>query len=122
MKFTFEADMVRGQCYRCPLWQEDYDEDGGWAEYCKLDHEVDAYDEDSDDCPLKEANEVVWHPFPKERPNENGDYLVTIRWKIAKGETYLTVGNASWMGYGWDMLDTEILAWSELPEPYKETT
>lgn len=115
MRFTFEADMVKGQCYRCPLWQEDYDEDGGWAEYCKLDHEVDAYDEDPSCCPLKESNEVVWHPYPEEKPTRRGNYLVTLN--VGGGKKMICTLCSPQTG---DFNTDSVLAWAELPEPYKE--
>lgn len=128
MKFTFESDMVRGQCYRCPLWQEDYDEDGGWAEYCKLDHEVDAYGEDPSCCPLKESNEVNWHPYPEEKPTPTEkDYnakpfLITIRQR--DGYEFVTISVYHFLLSVFEKVryygDSSITAWAELPKPYKK--
>lgn len=117
MKYIFESDMEKGQCYMCPMCKE---REIGYM--CAIDDCFVTAIEDPSECPLQESNEVVWHPFPKEKPNEDGDYLVTIQWNIPKGEPYRVVGNASWMGFGWDMSDTEILAWSELPRPYEEVS
>lgn len=61
--------------------------------------------------------QVDWHPYPEEKPKINVDYLVTY-----KGIGYgIRVGfdgwqtNESWASFK----DDEVIAWAELPEPYK---
>ena len=55
-----------------------------------------------------------WHPYPKEKPKKGGRYLVTCYYHTlnelsVKIDTYTK-------GFNY----TQIIAFSELPEPYKE--
>ena len=54
MKFTFEADMVKGQCYRCPFMVDSFFYDD---HRCSLNKEEVALTVDADECPLKEVEE-----------------------------------------------------------------
>lgn len=61
---------------------------------------------------------IEWHPYPKEKPKKSGDYLVSIKAgdKIFAYTAYwidsIGIFELRWIG--------RILAWAELPEPYKE--
>lgn len=106
MKFTFEADMVRGQCYCCPLL---YFDDEGF-EHCGLGRSITCLEVEPSECPLKEANEVNWHPYPEEKPTRSGFYLVTPKSGI--------VCSIPWVEeQGWS-ITVGIKAWAECPRPY----
>ena len=62
---------------------------------------------------------VDWHPYPENKPTEEDaykDFLLTIDAGLGP---FVTKGQ--WLSVGcWDAyLDIEVLAWAELPEPYK---
>lgn len=62
---------------------------------------------------------TVWHPYPDEKPpRKNTTYLVTQKsqWE----ETGIRVTTARWNVRTWQAVD--VIAWAELPEPYKENT
>lgn len=111
MKFTFEADMVRGQCYCCPIIY--YDDEG--FEHCGLDRSVTCLEVEPSECPLKEANEVAWHPYPKEKPPRKGVYFVCV---TEKGENQ--VDYLYYKGKEFIIFDDLIEAWAEIYVPYKE--
>ena len=60
-----------------------------------------------------------WHPFPGAKPDKRGRYLVTARCYAGARFTTMKVRvpNIEWF-LKEDGL--EIIAWAELPEPYKE--
>lgn len=67
----------------------------------------------------KEA--TTWHPFPKSKPKNDGEYLTTVLFKT--GDKYVISnywicngGNGKWV----DGFEHNIIAWAEQPEPYKE--
>lgn len=55
---------------------------------------------------------IVWHPYPKEKPPKEGLYLITLKFGNTKDVSmgYLTK----------DMNSNNLIAWAEIPEPYKE--
>ena len=59
---------------------------------------------------------TVWHPFPKEKPPEPLTwYLVTLQERKGK-RLYIDLWSGSfWLSTG----IRKIIAWAELPEPYK---
>lgn len=72
---------------------------------------------------------VDWHPFPKEKPKDDGYYIVTINpflnsypvvsdfWKsmtVCDEDFSKTETVSFWGTYG-----NQVLAWAELPEPYR---
>lgn len=62
-------------------------------------------------------NKVKWHPYPQEKPNEKDTYIVTLKF----GKDLLT-SITDWIpeqNTFWDFGDS-VVAWAELPEPYKE--
>ena len=74
--------------------------------------------------------EPHWIPVTKRLPEqaENNDYyLVTIQCEHVDGWDDYVTGIAEWTTHGWDSLscylgEIKVVAWSELPEPYKEVT
>ncbi len=71
---------------------------------------------------------VDWHPYPKEKPKDDGYYIVTINpflnsypvvsdfWKsmtVCDEDFSKTETVSFWERYG-----GQVLAWAELPEPY----
>lgn len=61
----------------------------------------------------KEA--TTWHPYPEDVPDMDKGYLVTIQNKI--GQFYTTMD--FWDKEGFVYRDKNVLAWAELPEPYR---
>ena len=58
---------------------------------------------------------IVWHPYPQEKPKSaRRFYLVTSPDVISNGIdiNYFTEFNR--------FVDKRVIAWAELPEPYKE--
>ena len=62
---------------------------------------------------------IEWHPYPQEKPEEYDEYLVTV-----KDEQDLFTFTTYWLPEGNTFIDfsRDIVAWAELPEPYKEQT
>ena len=61
-------------------------------------------------------NKVIWHPYPQEKPIKSGQYLVTVE------DTYNVIDFADYLSYDKQFLneiDEYVIAWAELPEPYK---
>ena len=60
-------------------------------------------------------NKVKWHPYPQERPVEDNDYLITVKYsrRARKVTTWDSVN-------GYFYIEGNVTAWAELPEPYKE--
>lgn len=60
---------------------------------------------------------IEWHPYPQEKPEEYDEYLVTV-----KDEQDLFTFTTYWIPEGNTFIDfsRDIVAWAELPEPYKE--
>ena len=66
--------------------------------------------------------QIVWHPYPKEKPTEDGRYLVTIRMFCRDGfdeeyERRFVQEDVFDLGYFWK---AGVIAWAELPKPYEE--
>lgn len=59
---------------------------------------------------------VEWHPYPKEKPSKSGDFLVTV--KKVECEIVMTRFYNDW-AEKFNFNDKQILAWAELPEPYR---
>lgn len=59
---------------------------------------------------------VDWHPYPEEKPDPYFTCLVTIHLphKNIVGCDYMTPHNGWWKNN-----DNEVIAWAELPEPYR---
>lgn len=63
---------------------------------------------------------VDWHPFPKEKPKKDGEYLVTC---VGIGGEF--VEKLWWQKklknfYNGISFWTNVIAWAELPKPYKQ--
>lgn len=56
-----------------------------------------------------------WIPFVKKEPTKGKRYLVTVR-----HNGNLIVDIDDYFVYGWDDWHDAVIAWAELPEPYKE--
>lgn len=73
------------------------------------------------DYAIKELETSSWHPYPKEKPDSLKNYLITMHYPVT--DKYdIRVG---WFGdWGWHIEDElysdEVIAWAELPKPYKE--
>ena len=61
----------------------------------------------------EEETKVKWHPYPKERPPKDDDYLITTKYK----RTRKVMSWDSVKGYFYT--ENDVIAWAELPEPYK---
>ena len=61
--------------------------------------------------------EIEWHKYPQEKPEEYDEYLVTVQ----DGQDLFTVPTY-WIPEGniFEDFSRKIIAWAELPEPYKE--
>lgn len=68
---------------------------------------------------------IPWHPYPEEEPSKEGNYLVTLSDGNIAIDSYVT----DWFDgdpkatvfYRWGENDEEdIIAWTELPKPYKK--
>ena len=56
---------------------------------------------------------TLWHPYPQERPIEDDDYLITVKYKRTKKVMKWDSVN------GYFHIKGNVTAWAELPEPYK---
>lgn len=56
---------------------------------------------------------VVWHPYPQEKPSRKGTYLVTLDWTSAEKWVWAMRYNKE-VPFG-----REVIAWAEMPKPYK---
>ncbi|WP_392888797.1 hypothetical protein [Eubacterium limosum] len=88
-------------------------------------------------CPLVEAKEQKWHVVAEgDLPEEVGNYLVTVERTFFSGEyprgrvvrevlqAYFKRDDSYIVGYVWwsdcaGLDDRDVLAWRELPEPWK---
>ena len=62
-------------------------------------------------------NKVKWHHYKQDKPDEKDTYIVTVKFGKA-----LLVSTTDWIpeqNTFWDYGD-RVVAWAELPEPYKE--
>ena len=55
---------------------------------------------------------IEWHKYPEEKPPKEGLYLITLKFGNTKDVSmgYLTK----------DIYSNTLIAWAEIPEPYKE--
>ena len=66
--------------------------------------------------------EPKWIPVSERLPEENGQYLVTVKNLTGYEQLYNNVFECEffekdWIFKGWK--DNKVIAWMELPEPYK---
>lgn len=65
---------------------------------------------------MNEIN-VKWHPYPKEKPPIEDDYLVTVQVGLNQFIHYLHYSSyTTGRGSQW----AHVTAWMDNPEPYKE--
>lgn len=61
---------------------------------------------------------IEWHPYPQEKPTEEGIYLVTL--ENILGDRNVRVlefkSKTFWTASQW----SSVVAWAELPKPYEE--
>ena len=58
---------------------------------------------------------INWIPYKEKEPEEGKRYLVTVNFN-----NELLVDIDDYFSYGWDDWHDAVVAWAELPEPYKE--
>ena len=61
-----------------------------------------------------EETKVKWHPYPQEPPIEDKDYLITVKYRRTRKVMKWDSVNGYFSVYG------DVIAWAELPKPYKE--
>lgn len=73
------------------------------------------------------ALEQRWIPVSERLPEEDGQYLITVKYKPEAGYENIYAEHGEWVDGRWDMFcfghcgEVEgIVAWMPLPEPYKE--
>ena len=71
--------------------------------------------------------EPHWIPVTERLPEENGQYLITVKYKHVDGYEDVYAEHGEWEDGKWDMFGLghcgeveNILAWMPLPEPYTE--
>ena len=62
-------------------------------------------------------NEPRWIPCSERLPEERSRYLVTVNWR---DHVYVDIDD--YYCYGWDDYKDAVLAWCELPEPWRGDT
>jgi hypothetical protein len=73
------------------------------------------------DMAIKALEEQEWIPRKKRLPKKDGSYLISGKWASGKeivGECEYAVHD----GFFGTALNFDVLAWKNLPEPYKENT
>lgn len=64
---------------------------------------------------------IVWHPYPKEKPTEEKDYLISFHdWAEKRNGVafdFYNLKHDAWDVYD-DGLYTNVYAWAEKPEPF----
>lgn len=67
-------------------------------------------------------NTDTWHPFPQESPIEEGKYLVTLSDNFYDNDEFVDImywTGKQWMDFSIGVPERNIMAWKELPNPYK---
>lgn len=63
-----------------------------------------------------EGNEVIWHPYPNEKPKSDDSYLVTLD----NGSVWIYVyDNGMFFEGPYCCDDSSVIAWAELPRAYE---
>lgn len=67
-----------------------------------------------------------WIPCSRELPKEDGQYLITVKYKHVDGYEDVYSEHGEWVDGRWDMFCSahcgeveDIIAWCPLPEPYR---
>lgn len=58
---------------------------------------------------------INWIPYKEKAPEEGKRYFVTVKYK---GKPIVDIDD--YYSYGFDDWHDAVIAWAELPEPYKE--
>lgn len=77
-------------------------------EYCHEENIFDCLTSLSSDC------KIIWHPYPQEKPPRKGSAVLVT--EILNGKPYVY----STIFVGEDSDPCNVIAWAELPEPYKK--
>lgn len=76
------------------------------------------YDRDQYEKGYKDGLKATdWHPYPKEKPTEEGYYLCTVTDCPYRVHTFWYIDEDD--GFGERLNGWKITAWAELPESYK---
>lgn len=65
---------------------------------------------------------INWHPYPEEKPKDDGRYLVTLKsldGRLNVIEDYYNELYDKWTTS--NCYDWNVIAWADKPEPYKPT-
>ena len=87
-----------------------------WEKWLKLKEEhSDKRLSNMPETPIKKETKyavIEWHKYPEEKPPKEGLYLITLKFGNTKDVSmgYLTK----------DIYSNTLIAWAEIPEPYKE--
>ena len=69
---------------------------------------------------LGRKESTSWHPYPKEKPEKNGRYLITFMEGDADlFDLEIIVGTWDGKRFYISARDKNVLAWAEKPEPYQ---
>ena len=63
-------------------------------------------------------SKIVWRKYPQEKPTVDDQYIVSIR--LGKVSFTATADWKNVKGKFQDVFNENIIAWAEMPEPYKE--
>lgn len=94
------------------ILKEDYWNDDGYGKESQL------YDDTALalDMAIKALKEqIVWHPYPKEKPRPGNEYLITYKGFVT-GSPYVHICNY----YAGGFSSASVTAWAEIPKPYEE--
>ena len=75
----------------------------------------------------KQKRVITWHPYPKERPEENTWYMVTVSERMDGSEPrdvammYYTK-KGYFDDYSFGVTERTVVAWADKPEAYREVT
>lgn len=76
---------------------------------------------------IKALEQTRWIPCSERLPEENGQYLITVKYKPEADYENIYAEHGEWTDGQWDMFCfghcgevEDIIAWMPLPEPYKE--
>lgn len=62
---------------------------------------------------------VEWHPYPEEKPRHNAMYMCTVAPPSLSGKKLVEIVHFSDKSFEFVGWDRSIIAWAEIPEPYK---
>lgn len=75
---------------------------------------------------LAKKSRVIWHPYPKEKPDVPtvalapwGEYYTTTRFLVTRRDMFTDTITTS-LYFNEEFMENDVIAWAEMPEPYKE--